>query len=80
MTAYVENHLPLERGDPRLKVSFGSDGNRISRASCIFEISVGNAVGARYACVECLCEDSTQEAGWYHGLCLVPFGMRFFLS
>ncbi len=49
MTVLVEHCFPSERGNPRLKVLFGSDRNRISHASCVFEIRVEDDVSARYA-------------------------------
>ena len=44
MTALVEIYFPTERGNQRLQVPLGSDSDRISRVSCIFEIIVEDAV------------------------------------
>ncbi len=57
MTVQVENHFPAERGDRRLKIPFGTGGDRISHASCIFEpfqMKVENAVKCTLRTDECL--------------------------
>lgn len=38
MTVLVENYFPTERGNPWLQVPFGSDKDRISHESCVFEM------------------------------------------
>lgn len=47
----VENYFPTERGNRWLKVPFGSDKDRISHESCIFEIIQSRRCrsNARYA-------------------------------
>ena len=43
MTVLVENYFPAEIGNQWLKVPFGSDKDRISHVSCVFEVVVGDA-------------------------------------